>query len=67
MSVLDVFPVRWSYFERHLQFVIFSEMYKTTAMQFQPSQQKRSLLQAIPKHAIVNLQVHNIIGDNLIV
>jgi len=32
----------------------------TTAMQFQASQQKCSLLQAIPKDAIIILQVHNI-------
>ena len=33
----------------------------TTAVQFQSSQQKCSLLQCIPKHAIIILQVHNMI------
>ena len=31
----------------------------TIAVQFQSSQQKCSLLQAIPKHAIIILRVHN--------
>jgi len=37
----------------------------TTAVQFQPSQQKFSLLQAIPKHAVTTLSQCNK-GDNFI-
>ena len=59
-------------FKQYSQLVIFSEMHKTTvcvtllynaatAMQFNPSQQKCSLLQAIPKHASIILNVHNML------
>jgi len=37
-------------------------LYNTTiAVQFQPSQQKCSLLEGIPNHVIIILQFHNII------
>jgi len=61
-----------SCFKRYSQFVVFSQMHKatmyldylykaTTVMQLHPRQRKCSLLQAVPKHASIIFQVHNML------